>query len=179
MSGRDLMLEPFPGPNAPAGLEIRCAVNRFAEVLSVTWGLTGNRASVAVPPPAEVPTRRDGLWKDTCFELFLARRDSQNYWEFNISPSGDWNAYRFDSYRDGMREEEAFSSLPVRVDREGGLYSISLEIDLEKILPASAQLEAAISAVISGPGSELSYWALVHPGQKPDFHRRDAFLVRM
>ncbi len=179
MSGRAFLIEPFPGSDHTSGLEIRCTADRLKSKLSVSWELAGSRASAVIPPPAEVPLRRDGLWQDTCFEIFLAQRGLKNYWEFNVSPSGDWNVYRFDSYREGMREEEAFSTLPIRIGDDGGFHSMSLEIDLEKILPHAAQLEAVLSAVIRSPKGALSYWSLSHTGPRPDFHRRDGFLIRI
>ena len=59
-------------------------------------------ASLILPAPAE-PTRADELWKHTCCELFLLNPADNSYLEFNFSPSGQWAAYRFDSYRAGMR----------------------------------------------------------------------------
>src|SRR3990172_1915372 len=47
------------------------------------------------------PRRVDGLWQHTCFELFIAVREEPTYYEFNFSPSGEWAAYAFKSYRDG------------------------------------------------------------------------------
>ena len=40
-------------------------------------------------------TRRDGLWKATCFEAFLALPNQSRYWEINLSPNGDWAVYSF------------------------------------------------------------------------------------
>jgi hypothetical protein len=78
---------------------------------SFVWRDAGNWAIdfiVAAPPevlklpPAKAPERTDGLWETTCFELFLLYSDG-GYIEFNFSPSGQWAAYRFDSYREGRR----------------------------------------------------------------------------
>ena len=65
--------------------------------------------------PADMPARRDRLWEETCFEFFLAVKNSPRYWEFNLSPAGHWNVYRFADYRQGMQEEPAFASLPFSV----------------------------------------------------------------
>jgi len=82
------------------------------------FSTTASPATLALPAPAE-PARADGLWKTTCFELFLLDPDDGSYLEFNFSPSGQWAAYRFDSYREGMRPLEVqrpciFSSNPVQ-----------------------------------------------------------------
>src|SRR4030042_7193941 len=53
------------------------------------------------------------------FSLFpFPGEGSERYWEFNLSPAGHWNVYRFASYRKEMREEPAFASLPFRVRTE-------------------------------------------------------------
>jgi hypothetical protein len=79
---------------------------------SVAWRDAGYWAIefvVAAPPaalklPAAVPPERaDGLWRATCFELFLRDPDDDSYLEFNFSPSGQWAAYHLDDYREGMR----------------------------------------------------------------------------
>ncbi len=44
---------------------------------------------------------RDELWKKTCFEAFLTLPDSEDYLEFNGSPSGDYALYKFLTYRMG------------------------------------------------------------------------------
>ena len=37
------------------------------------------------------------LWKKTCFECFFGMSEGTTYYEFNGSPSGHWNLFRFDS----------------------------------------------------------------------------------
>jgi hypothetical protein len=59
-----------------------------------------------VLPEPVIPERRDELWRTTCFELFLREPATGAYLEFNMSPSGNWAAYAFDGYRQGMRNLE-------------------------------------------------------------------------
>ena len=61
------------------------------------------------------PQRRDGLWQHTCFEAFFGVLGSDDYWEFNLAPSGDWNVYRFAGYRAGQTPETAYGPLPLTV----------------------------------------------------------------
>jgi len=65
--------------------------------------LEGSVAQLALPEP-EAPQRKDELWKTTCFELFVRDPATEAYLEFNLSPSGNWAAYAFDGYREGMCE---------------------------------------------------------------------------
>ena len=117
------------------------------------------------------------MWEETCLELFLGTADSGKYWEFNLSPSGHWNVYRFTRYREGMREEPAFTSLPFAVRMGPDALELPMELDVGKIVPAGKDLEAGVAAVIETTDGGKSHWALTHPGPRPDFHRRDGFAL--
>ena len=76
-----------------------------------------------------------------------------------------------------MRQEDAFASLPFETGMRGGLFSLSLELCLDKMIPTDQNADAGISAVIRSGSGGLTYWALTHPGTEPDFHRRDGFII--
>jgi hypothetical protein len=154
-------------------------IARRANALAIRYTLRGRLGEVVIPEPAAMPVRKRGLWEETCFELFLAIRGTQRYWEFNLSPAGHWNAYRFASYREGMEEERDFSSLPFRVERQSDSLSLRLELDLDKIARSDQVLEVAVSAVIKQRDGSITYWALTHTGSQPDFHRRDSFIIAL
>ncbi|MBA3666222.1 MAG: DOMON-like domain-containing protein [Sphingomonas sp.] len=131
---------------------------------------------LALPDPA-APARADGLWKTTCFEAF-AGLSGGAYLEFNFSPSSQWAAYRFDAYRQGMREEPT----EVEVWSEGGDSWIALEASVRcDALVARAPL--GLTAVIEEKGAQKSYWALAHPANPskalPDFHDRSCFVAKL
>jgi hypothetical protein len=134
---------------------------------------------ILFPEPAERPLRKQGLWEETCLEVFLAVKDARQYWEVNLSPSGNWNVYRFSAYRLGMQEEAAFTSLPFRVERGKDPFLLGVDLPLDGIIGPETPLEVGISAVIRLRNDEMTYWALNHPGQKPDFHRRESFTARL
>ena len=134
---------------------------------------------MATPAAAEVPRRQDRLWEETCFELFLGTADSGEYWEINLSPSGHWNVYRFTGYREGMREETAITSLPFDLRRGPEALLLAVEIGIGSIVPAGKGLAAAVAAVIATIDGGKSHWALVHPGPRPDFHRREGFALTL
>lgn len=154
-------------------------IARSGPSLQLTYRLFSNPQSLRIPAPAAIPERRPKLWEETCFELFLAAKGAPGYWEFNLSPAGHWNVYRFAGYRQAMAEEPAFAALPFTVTAETGGLSLGLEIDLNKILPAASMLEAGASAVLRSADGTASYWALAHPGPAPDFHRREGFLLSL
>jgi hypothetical protein len=109
----------------------------------------------------------------------LAVESSPRYWEFNLSPAGHWNVYRFLAYREGMTEETAFASLPVKVRSDPDCLRLELEVDLGSIVRADQTLAIGISAVLKQISGEKTYWALTHCGPQADFHRRDSFSIRL
>ncbi len=177
MTGRDFSLTPFTPASPHLNLRLTGQIARRARILTISYELRGPLAQVVISPPAAAPARRHGLWQETCFEFFLGLKQAPQYWEFNLSPSGHWNVYRFPDYRRGLTEEAAFSSLPVSLETRPEALRLTLEVDLAGIVPASAALEAGISAVIIAREGQATYWALSHPGPQPDFHRRDSFLI--
>lgn len=95
------------------------------------------------------------------------------YTEYNFAPSGEWAIYRFTACRSGMRRVEN-SEPPEIVVRRGKDF---LELDSIIRLPGAATLELGLSAVVEDENGELSYWALKHPRDEPDFHHRDSFAL--
>ncbi|NJR39524.1 MAG: DOMON-like domain-containing protein [Leptolyngbyaceae cyanobacterium CSU_1_4] len=177
MSDQIFSLQPF-SQTPPSDLEIIGTVARRANVLTISYSLLGDLADVAVPPAAP-PTRQSQLWEATCFEFFLGTKNDKQYWEFNLSPAGHWNVYAFNEYRQGMKEETAFPTLPFSVQTEPDALSIALKLNLGAIFAASQGLEMAIAAVVKHTPGNLSYWALKHPGKEPDFHLRDSFTLKL
>jgi len=150
------------------------------DCLRLSFRLTGDIAALVLPAAVE-PLRTDGLWRHTCFEAFVGAANSPEYWEFNFSPSGAWAAYHFVGYRAGMEPVDA-ATAPI-IARESGVAEFSLEVtlDLGWLLRthAGAGLRLGLTAVIEDRIQGLSYWALKHGADKPDFHRADSFLVAL
>ncbi|RJQ19859.1 MAG: hypothetical protein C4560_05650 [Nitrospiraceae bacterium] len=179
MNSRSFSLKPFTTAGPLPDLKITGNVHRRPDSFSIRYLLAGRLQELVIPSPAARPERRNALWEETCFEFFLAMKDSGPYWEFNLSPAGHWNAFRFESYRQGMREETAVDSLPFMVERSADALLLSLELDLGRIVPAHVPMNAGISAVIKHTDGCLTFWALSHPGTHADFHRRESFIIGM
>ena len=120
--------------------------------------------------------RQDNLWKHTCFEAFLARPGDEGYWEVNIAPNGDWNLYQFSSYRTGGIEEPLADPPEVHFSMERVGCRCTIQIPLQPWWPHAEIPEIALSMVLEDRSKCLSYWALSHPADKPDFHDRRGFL---
>jgi hypothetical protein len=179
-------LIPFPDNCPHPEIEITGQIARFNQQLSITFQLTGEIENIAIASPDVNPSRRNELWQTTCFEFFLGLKNSPKYWEFNLSPAGHWNIYRFDNYREGMAEELAFQSLPFLVKVQPDSLTLSLDLNLEAIISPTQALEASITTVIQSKINNLiseqdaiTYWALTHVGQEADFHQRKSFIVSL
>ncbi len=167
MNPMRFLLKPFPGEGNPAGLTIGGSIGRRADTLSVLCEVRGNLSKVLIPAAADAPRRRDRLWEETCLELFLGTEGSGEYWEFNLSPSGHWNVYRFTSYREGMREETAVTSLALRrPNGPGGAPPRRGDRSSARSLPAGKDLAASVAAVIGTTDGGKSHWALA-PSRLP------------
>ncbi len=175
---RAFTLVPFSDPHY-AGIVIRGTIERRSNSLSVRYRLSGLLSEIVVLALSKAPERRDRLWEETCMELFIAPKASSEYWEFNFSPAGHWNAYRFVSYRKGMKEEQAFGTLQVSVWKEPDELKVSAEIPLDSVIAADKFFEIGITAVVKHLHGDTTYWALVHPGPEPDFHRRESFILEL
>lgn len=158
-------------------MTIEGSIARRGDALSVCYEVRGDLSKLSIPTAAEAPRRKDRLWKETCLELFLGTADSGEYWEFNLSPAGHWNVYRFTRYREGMREEPAITSLPFDARRDSEALILTAEFGIGKIVPAGKDLAVGVAAVIGTIDGGKSHWALVHPAPRPDFHRRDGFAL--
>ena len=179
-------LIPFPDNCPHPEIEITGQIERLNQQLSITFQLTGEIEKIAVTPADPNPSRRNELWQTTCFEFFLALKGSPKYWEFNLSPAGHWNIYRFDDYRQGMTEELAFESLPFLVKVKPDSLTLSLSLDLETIISSTQNLEVGITSVIQSninnlisEENSITYWALTHVAKEADFHQRKSFILNL
>ena len=170
-------LFPFEAPHIPA-ISISGKFSLENDFLNLKYSLAGKTESILLPPVSLIPSRKDELWKATCFEFFLAIRDQPGYWEFNMSPSGDWNAYRMDAYRRiCFREEAAISALPFEFKKATHEVFLDVVVDLTFVSQSKEQLQMGITAIIQTKEGGETYWALAHPAPYADFHLRESFIL--
>lgn len=166
----DLVSHPATQP--PAGVSVAASARRLAgSVLRFGYRIRGIEAVRLPPPAASVHT--EGLWRATCCEAFVARADEAEYREFNFSPSGAWASYHFAEER--VQAEARNLVVPACrcqvFENEWFLFA-----DLAVPLGLRA-LHINLAVVVEDHAGSLSYWALAHPGERPDFHRRDGFIL--
>ncbi len=154
-------------------------VGRSADSLTVRFELDGCLDRVAIPP-RRAAERRDGLWRHTCFEVFVRHPGESGYAELNLSPSGEWAAYRFDAYRSGMRELEVVQAPTAEFRSGDGRLDVALRIaPVPEPWSRAEVLRIAVSAVVEDADGALAYWALAHPAGAPDFHHPAGFVLEL
>ncbi len=143
--------------------------------LRLRWKLTGTER-LTVPAFAG-RGREDGLWRTTCFELFLREPGAATYLEFNLSPSERWAAYAFSDYREGAADLPMPRDPDCTLRRGGAMAFFDAAIPLAGLPGLPWQL--GLTAVIEEDGGHLSYWALAHAPGKPDFHAPTCFAATL
>jgi hypothetical protein len=159
-------------PPAPVR-ELSVSAARDGSHLRFSYRLTGDLAALLLAEP-RTPARADGLWRHTCFEAFVGRAASTEYVEYNFSPSGEWAAYHFSGYRADMQPLE---SAPPRlvIHRSSDTFELMGSVDIRWLSQSPGHL--GLTAVIEDRAGGLSYWALKHPADKPDFHDANGFIL--
>ncbi len=169
-----------------AGLTLDVTILREGSVLSLFYRLKGDLSKVVVPPAAQQPRRCDRLWEQTCFEFFLSAQLAPTkeapYWEFNLSPAGDWNVFFLHPYRHRLKQESALTSLPMIVESSSTTLRLATSVDLSELTDPARPLRMGISAVVVLREEKTlreTFWSIIHPASQPDFHHPDSFAVEL
>lgn len=176
-AGMRLALRLHPDSLCFAATHIEVDVARpRASSLVLYYFVTGKISDLRIPP-VMTAARTDELWQHTCFEAFVDTSPGAAYYEFNFAPSTQWAAYRFSSYRNGMRVATEISAPRIEVQSGPECYTLqaSLELDGLSSLPRDGKWRLGLSALIEETSGRQSHWALAHPPGKADFHHPDCF----
>lgn len=172
----DLRCHPSTRPEAVRAMRVLVRRSAGAE-FQMTFRLDGDIPRIRVSPPG-VPRIATQLWRHTCFEAFIAVEGQPAYHEFNFAPSGEWAVFAFRGYRNGDPLADEMMRPHIAVRSTGSRLELDAVVRLD-VLSAShphAALRIGLSAVIEARDG-LSYWALRHPADKPDFHDADGFAL--
>jgi hypothetical protein len=166
---------PWSGPDV--SISATCIV-RAGGAGECRFEVVGGLDAVVVPG-GDAAARVDGLWRHTCFEVFVARCGEPGYLEFNFAPSGAWAAYAFSGYRTPA-PPPAVPAPAISTELTAGRLSLcALAGPGSWPAPEQGALEIALAAVIEAKDGELGYFALRHPGTRPDFHDRRGFALTL
>ena len=170
-------LVPFAAPPGISGVEGTIAWQ--GDGLVIAFRLTGAMETISFPAPQTTPHRRDGLWLESCCECFVQRAGHDGYHETNVGFTGDWNVYRFVKYRSGMAEENRIDTLQSTAVIAREEATLRCRVPLARCFTGTATLRVGLSCILLHRTGERSYWALSHPGSRPDFHDARAFTIRL
>lgn len=124
--------------------------------------------------------RKNELWKNTCFEFFLAPdlEKTSPYLEMNINSSNEWNLYALSAYRENL-QEISLSSI-----KELPLLTIHKKTSEEMLVNIKTSLELpwigkhmGSTLILESTMGFKSYWALDHCSPQPDFHNKASFKI--
>lgn len=121
-------------------------------------------------------SRKNELWKNTCFEFFVKKSGHKNYYEFNSDSLGNWNFYKFTDYRSPLEIEEKVPEMKLKTEQIGEIKKLNFEVDLSPLFRHPDSLLFSFSSVINESG-KISYWAHRHSSEKPDFHHVNNFTI--
>jgi hypothetical protein len=169
-----LTLHPDSHCTAVTGIDVT-AVRPGPGLLKLRYVLRGTMSNVRLPPAA-ASARVDELWRHTCFEAFVGAPGTKAYFEFNLAPSLEWAAYRFDKYREGMDPADV-GAPQVEVQRGDDRFELRALLDLRRA--PEGPWRVGLSAVVEETNGDISWWALRHPPGKPDFHKADCFALEL
>lgn len=124
-------------------------------------------------PAPKTTARQFELWKSTCFELFIAHKNSKEYLEFNFSPSGEWDCYIFNDYRSPQPPKRFENCLVNFLNAEKPVLEVEVNCSWNK-----TDMIASATAVIETK-TGIDYLAHKHAKAKPDFHDASTFSINL
>lgn len=167
---RSLSCHPHARCDAVAAVTADLAID--GDVLVVAFRIVGAIARLRIP---NAPLDPDRLWAHTCGELFVMPADGSAYIEHNFSPNGQVARFEFSGYRERVPASvHAAASVSATHDER------TLVLDARAPLPPGlVAARVALTAVVEDEHGALSYWALRHPSERPDFHHPGGFALSL
>ena len=144
----------------------------IAEKIRLSFVVEGD-LDVYIFPSKSRPQRAQELWKLTCFELFLANENEEEYYELNFSPSLAWNFYFLESYRGEVKEMELLNSPTIEAFEVNNEFKILFELSVENLQDFDYY---NVACILLNKEHERTFWTIKHLKSQPDFHDKASFL---
>ncbi len=172
-------------PFSKQGLNLEFKSKALVEtgVLKIAYELSGEDLSkILLPSPLINPGRVIGLWESTCFEMFIKNSNSDEYLEFNVTSEYTWNVFHFPNKKARLKEYLEIANLGVSAVNSKDKFCLTCWFSVDK-LPSyfwsDGKMNIGLTAVIETKENELSYWAIKHADDKPNFHQHDTFIYEL
>jgi hypothetical protein len=178
---KTVQLIPFtPQPISHRGGNYTIYVNitKSQQEITAEFVLQGDTNTIKWPTAAQQVRPGTDLWKHTCFELFLSEQNQRQYWEYNFSPARQWATYAFADYREPASLPT--TRTPVIEPPQRSEMEFSQHVRFTPQAPlANKPLAIGVAAIIETTDGQRHFYALRHCGDKPDFHLRESFVLKM
>ena len=149
-------------------IKIQASFKIDDKILTLEFTVTGEIKNYIFNEPCE-QTRADGLWKQTCFELFIAHNTIPAYYELNISSSTTWNFYRFSDYKTAMQEEKNLSEPFIHISKMQDRYRLSFEFYFyEKLI--EKELIFNLAVILLDTKGVRYFYSINRKEENVDFH---------
>jgi hypothetical protein len=126
-----------------------------------------NNSPLFLPKKINPLVKGTHLWKNTCFECFFFDENSDEYFELNVSPKGEYDLLSFEKYRLKSSKAAPIHVSNFQVERVQNLVTLSFE--LKTHFKSSYFISPTV--ILDTP-REQSFFALSHELLKPDFHKK-------
>lgn len=154
------------------------SAQRSVDRLTLSYRVTPIEG-IALSASDQLRGRALNLWRDTCFELFIAQtRGAKPYLEWNFAPDGRYEVFLFDDIRElsemsaSMKDKLA----PVQFSSQVCCNFYHLEVSLPLIaihdILGHPEWRVQPTVVLKIKG-ELHYYAPQHTSATPNFHAFD------
>ncbi|WP_180028122.1 DOMON-like domain-containing protein [Acinetobacter sp. YH16032] len=147
--------------------------------LNVGYWLRDPNQYLVYPEIVAGHPRRDFLWEETCFEIFIGVKDQDFYREVNLSPSQAWQAYQFEEYRypEDMPPQAAYDIELNSLKKTH--YGLNVSLDLTEFMLKHKlkwqDIFIGLSAVLNTSQAK-HYYAMQHSSPEADFHNKRDWL---
>lgn len=171
-------LKPFNHTSINSNLELSLTaeVTRQDTFIHINYHIIDSKNHLHWPENflanANLIPREDGLWNDTCFEIFLRPKGQTSYYEFNFSLKPAWNLYHFVSYRSPQPPTPCYDFSLESFQWDGSNLMIKIGG-----LTTQQIFEISLTAVLKDKTENIHYFALKHAGLEPDFHHQESFVL--
>lgn len=154
-------------------IEVHTTIELQHNKFKIEYEITADLSPYNFPKKSK-QQRADELWRDTCFELFITNRSSDEYYEINTSPSTKWNAYHFQNYKEDMSESDVFSVPSIISQKLDNRYSFSFEMAFQEDI-FEKELLVNLAIILLDRDCVRHFYSIHRREGSPDFHDRDGF----
>lgn len=175
MKKYNFTLTPFI--KADHAFDIQASLELVGATVEIDFLVKGNLTGIHLPKREEKRKRVIGLWESSCFECFILNNETKSYYEFNFSPEGHWNCFYFSKPKAPLTQSPNFEEIECTTKLLDQTFSLKASINLYNLHPGFWKKESmsfGLTSVIES-NSNLSYWAISHNDEKPNFHNFETF----